>query len=139
MLLMKIYYCGLGAHTIGQARCATFRSRVYNENNINSSFDSLLKARCPISGGDNNLSPLDAFTPNFFDTSYFKNLVNKMGLLHSDQQLFNGGFADSIVQNYIKFPSTFLNDFANAMIKMGDLSPPPGSNGQIRRNCRRVN
>ncbi|KAH9314524.1 hypothetical protein KI387_023151, partial [Taxus chinensis] len=84
-----------GAHTIGQARCTTFRTRIYNETNINSTFAASLQASCPLSGGDDNLSPLDLQTPNTFDNDYYTNLLTQEGLLHSDQELFNGGAADS--------------------------------------------
>lgn len=128
----------LGAHTIGQARCTVFRNRLYNENNLNSSFATSLRANCPSSGGDNNLSPLDA-SPTSFDTRYFNDLISQRGLLHSDQELFNGGSTDSQVRTYGSNPATFFNDFANAMVKMSNLSPLTGSNGQVRTNCRRTN
>ncbi|XP_059074197.1 cationic peroxidase 1-like isoform X2 [Cryptomeria japonica] len=86
-----------GAHTIGQARCTVFRTHIYNETNINSTFASSVQANCPLSGGDNNLSPLDLQTPTTFDNDYYMNLMSQSGLLHSDQELFNGGSADSQV------------------------------------------
>ncbi|KAI3839136.1 hypothetical protein MKW92_041289 [Papaver armeniacum] len=129
-----------GAHTIGQARCTNFRARIYNETNIDSSFATTRKNNCPsASSGDNNLAPLDVQTPIAFDNNYFKNLVNKKGLLHSDQELFNGGSTDSQVRTYSNNPNTFKADFAAAMIKMGDISPLTGSNGEIRKNCRKAN
>ncbi|KAK4268461.1 hypothetical protein QN277_025116 [Acacia crassicarpa] len=128
-----------GSHTIGKAKCSIFRTRIYNETNIDSSFAETLQENCPSAGGDSNLSNLDTTTPNFFDNAYFKNLLSKKGLLHSDQQLFNGGSTDSIVTAYSNNIATFRADFANAMIKMGNLSPLTGSNGQIRTNCREVN
>ncbi|KAK7395001.1 hypothetical protein VNO78_15542 [Psophocarpus tetragonolobus] len=128
-----------GAHTIGKARCTTFRSRIYNESNIDSSFAKSLQASCPSAGADDKLSPLDSTTENIFDNAYFKNLENKAGLLHSDQQLFNGGSTNSLVQTYISDPLKFKKDFANAMIKMGNLSPLTGNEGQIRTKCYQVN
>ncbi|KAM5560624.1 cationic peroxidase 1-like [Rosa sericea] len=128
-----------GSHTIGQARCTTFRARLYNEANINSSFATSLQANCPSSGGDATLSPLDVTTPNTFDNAYFNNLVSQKGLLHSDQQLFSGGSTDSQVNAYISNPGSFSTDFANAMVKMGNLSPLTGTDGQIRTDCKKVN
>ncbi|XP_010264472.1 PREDICTED: cationic peroxidase 1-like [Nelumbo nucifera] len=128
-----------GAHTIGQARCTSFRSRIYNETNINSSLATSLKSNCPSTGGDSNLSPLDATSPTAFDNAYFKNLVNNKGLLHSDQQLYNGGSTDSQVSSYSSNSATFSSDFASAMVKMGNISPLTGSNGEIRTNCRKTN
>lgn len=128
-----------GSHTIGQARCTTFRTRLYNENNINATFATSLKANCPSSGGDNNLSPLDTTSPTSFDNAYFKNLQIQKGLLHSDQQLFSGGSTDAQVNAYSSNSATFMTDFANAMVKMGNLSPLTGSSGQIRKSCGKVN
>ncbi|RRT76470.1 hypothetical protein B296_00006350, partial [Ensete ventricosum] len=86
-----------GAHTIGQARCTTFRSHVYNDANVDASFASTRKQTCPASGGNNNLVPLDLQTPTSFDNRYYQNLVVRQGLLHSDQELFNNGSQDSLV------------------------------------------
>ncbi|XP_068342079.1 cationic peroxidase 1-like [Pyrus communis] len=128
-----------GSHTIGQAKCTSFRARLYNEPNINNSFATSLKSSCPTRGGDNNLSPLDVTSPTSFDNAYFRNLVSQKGLLHSDQQLCSGGSTDSQVNAYVSNPATFRADFANAIKKMGNLSPLTGSRGQIRTDCRKVN
>ncbi|WJX58964.1 peroxidase [Trifolium repens] len=130
-----------GGHTIGQARCTLYRDHIYNDTDIDTSFARTRQSGCPKTSGsgDNNLAPLDLATPTSFDNHYFKNLVDSKGLLHSDQVLFNGGSADSIVHEYSTNPSSFFSDFVTAMIKMGDISPLTGSNGEIRKNCRRAN
>lgn len=130
-----------GGHTIGQARCTVFRTRIYNEANINTTFATSLRGNCPQSGpqGDNNLAPLDTTSPTSFDNAYFTNLLTQRGLLHSDQELFNGGSTDAQVRTYSSNSATFRTDFANAMVKMGNLSPLTGSNGEIRNNCGRTN
>lgn len=93
-----------------------------------------MQGRCPTSGGDNNLSPLDLGSATRFDNRYFTNVEAKRGLLHSDQQLFSGGDTSiaSIVQSYAANPATFFNDFQRAMINMGNIKPLTGTNGQIR-------
>ncbi|KAL4620604.1 hypothetical protein ACB092_06G167400 [Castanea dentata] len=128
-----------GGHTIGQARCSLFRTRIYNETNIDSNFATTRKANCPASGGDNNLAPLDSLTSTRFDNNYYKDLVARRGLLHSDQQLFNNGSQDAVVRTYSINNAAFARDFAAAMVKMSNLSPLTGTNGEIRRNCRVVN
>ncbi|CAB4282072.1 unnamed protein product [Prunus armeniaca] len=129
-----------GAHTIGKAKCTSFRDRIYNETNIDASFAKARQRKCPRTAGDNNLAPLDVQTPHTFDTAYFKNLINQKGLLHSDQILYsNGGSTNSLVKKYSGSAHTFNSDFAKAMIKMGDNKPLTGSNGEIRLNCRRPN
>ncbi|GLJ14489.1 hypothetical protein SUGI_0234290 [Cryptomeria japonica] len=131
-----------GAHTIGQARCLFFRSRIYNETNIDKAFAASMQANCPFTSGsgDNNLSPLDQITPNGFDNVYYQSLTTKKGLFHSDQELFNGGLiTDSQVRTYSTDQAAFFTDFAAAMVNMGNIKPLIGRKGQIRRNCRRIN
>ncbi|GMH05053.1 hypothetical protein Nepgr_006893 [Nepenthes gracilis] len=128
-----------GSHTIGFARCISFRSHIYNDTNIDSSFASSLKKKCPVSGKDNVLQGLDLQTALNFDNDYYQNLLIKKGLLHSDQQLYNGNAADSLVRNYVLHPSSFFEDFAKSMINMGNISPLTGKKGEIRLNCRKAN
>ncbi|KAJ1292407.1 hypothetical protein BS78_02G389000 [Paspalum vaginatum] len=130
-----------GAHTIGLSQCQNFRAHIYNDTNINSGFAAQRRANCPAAAGngDSNLAPLDAATPTAFDNAYYRNLVSRRGLLHSDQELFNGGATDRLVRTYASNPSSFNRDFAAAMIKMGNISPLTGSQGQIRVACSKVN
>ncbi|KAI7999020.1 Cationic peroxidase 1 [Camellia lanceoleosa] len=128
-----------GSHTIGQARCLTFQTRIDNEPNIDSQFAASLRANCSSNGDLNILFPLDTTTPTAFDNAYFKNLQSQKGLLHSDQQLFSGGYTDDLVNTYSSNSTTFFSDFASAMVKMGNLNPLTGTSGQIRTNCRKIN
>ncbi|KAB1225697.1 Peroxidase 4 [Morella rubra] len=129
-----------GAHTIGQARCLSFRDHIYNDSNIDSSFAKTRRSQCPKNtDGRKVLAPLDLQTPTHFDNKYYKNLLSKKGLLHSDQQLYNGGSTDSLVKTYSNNGETFFKDFVTAMIKMGDIDPLTGSSGEIRKNCGKPN
>lgn len=102
-----------------------------------------MQGNCPSTNGtpqDNNLESLDLKTPNVFDNSFFKLLLEKKGLLQSDQVLYSGGVTDSLVEAYSgNDPVPLDKDFSAAMIKMGSISPLTGSNGEIRRNCRKRN
>ncbi|XP_009369546.1 peroxidase P7-like [Pyrus x bretschneideri] len=128
------------AHTLGLARCTTFRARIYNDTNIDPKFAALAKKNCPTSGGDDNTRPLDA-TSKRFDTVYFEALLKSKGLLHSDQELFkgNGSDSDKLVQRYSKNSAAFGKDFANSMIKMGNIKPLTGNEGEVRLDCRKIN
>jgi peroxidase len=130
-----------GAHTIGFSQCLNFRDHIYNGTNIDPAFATLRKRNCPAVAptGDRNLAPFDVQTQLVFDNAYYRNLVAKRGLLHSDQELFNGASQDALVQLYVANPSLFASDFVAAMIKMGNIGPLTGTAGQIRRNCRVVN
>ncbi|KAH9314475.1 hypothetical protein KI387_023102 [Taxus chinensis] len=129
-----------GAHTIGQARCTVIRNRIYNDTDIDSTYVKSPQSNCPSDkSGNRNLSPLEDVSPTVFDNNYYKELTKKKGLLHSDQELFNGGSTDSLVTTYSNDENTFFKDFAAAMVKMGNISPLTGSNGEIRKNCRKAN
>ncbi|AQL06813.1 Peroxidase 52 precursor [Zea mays] len=132
-----------GAHTLGFSRCTNFRDRLYNETaTLDGSLAASLRAACPRAAGtgDDSLAPLDP-TPARFDAAYFASLLRNRGVLHSDQQLFAGGpgVADALVRLYAADTDAFRRDFADAMVRMGSLSPLTGSNGEIRYNCRKVN
>ncbi|KAL8241374.1 hypothetical protein R6Q59_014729 [Mikania micrantha] len=140
-----------GAHTIGQARCATFGNRLFNFSGTNAPDSTLLDPNmlsglqnlCPVNGDGNQTTPLDWNSTDLFDNHYFQNLVNGRGVLESDQALYSSDQAvsttRSIVELYSKNPKTFFTDFANSMVKMGNIQPLTGSAGEIRKNCRVVN
>ncbi|CAL9190992.1 peroxidase P7-like [Musa acuminata AAA Group] len=107
-----------GAHTIGQAQCGTFRSHIYDDANVNSTFAGLRKRNCPPTGGDSNLAPLDLDPPNVFDDGCYRDLVAKKGLLYSEQELFDGGSQDSLVRRYSVDSAASARAFAAAMVKM---------------------
>uniref|UniRef100_A0A5K1GVR9 peroxidase n=4 Tax=Nymphaea colorata TaxID=210225 RepID=A0A5K1GVR9_9MAGN len=131
-----------GAHTVGFARCSIFRERIYNETDIDPDFAATLQNVCPRTDDDGDggdvLAPLDHLSPMRFGNNYFQALLNRRGLLHSDQVLFNGGSADEIVRTYANDGKAFSVDFANAMVKLGNLIPPT-DDGEVRVSCRRVN
>ncbi|KAJ6693417.1 hypothetical protein OIU85_004209 [Salix viminalis] len=71
-----------------------------------------------------------------------RDLIAKKGLLHSDQELFkgDGSGSDRLVKYYgYVNPYKFLTDFSASMIKMGNMKPLTGTDGEIRMNCRKVN
>ncbi|BAT81058.1 hypothetical protein VIGAN_03071300 [Vigna angularis var. angularis] len=128
-----------GAHTIGLAQCKNFRAHIYNDSNVDPSYRKFLQSKCPRSGRDNTLEPLDHQTPIRFDNLYFQNLISKKALLHSDQELFNGSSTDNLVKKYAVNTAAFFEDFAKGMVKMSNIKPLTGSQGEIRINCGKLN
>ncbi|KAK4486011.1 hypothetical protein RD792_008672 [Penstemon davidsonii] len=134
-----------GSHTIGNARCTSFRQRLYNQSGNDFTLDqyyaSQLRTRCPKSGGDQNLFNLDYVSPTKFDNNYFKNLLSFKGLLSSDQILVTGKNQVSLdlVKKYAANNHLFFDQFAESMVKMANISPLTGSKGEIRKNCRKIN
>ncbi|XP_031476683.1 peroxidase 9-like [Nymphaea colorata] len=138
-----------GAHTIGVARCVNFKQRLYNQNgngqpdaSLEQTFYQNLKTVCPISGGDNIITPLEFISPNRFDNYYYKLLLWGKGLLNSDEVLLTGAGSDTtmqLVKSYAEDENLFFDQFAKSMVKMGNINPLTGFNGEVRANCHKVN
>ncbi|GMI88698.1 peroxidase 53, peroxidase 2 [Hibiscus trionum] len=138
-----------GVHTFGRAQCAAFMDRLYNFNNVSGKIDPTLNAtyakelqqRCPKGGDATSLIDLDEQTSLSFDNKYFLNLQNRRGLLQSDQELFstNGAETAAVVNRFARSQSQFFASFGKAMIKMGNINPLTGGNGEIRLDCRKIN
>ncbi|XP_021836575.1 peroxidase 72 [Spinacia oleracea] len=136
-----------GAHTIGNARCVSFRQRLYNQNRngqpdftLDQVYASKLRNQCPRSGGDQNLFFLDYVSPFSFDNSYYRNILANKGLLNSDQVLLTKNHASmQLVKQYAENMELFFDHFSKSIVKMGNISPLTGMQGEIRQNCRRIN
>ncbi|GAY49972.1 hypothetical protein CUMW_123170 [Citrus unshiu] len=137
-----------GAHTFGRAQCRTFSDRLFNFNNtgnpdptLNTTLLQQLRQLCPQGGNGSVLTNLDVTTPDLFDNKYFFNLQISKGLLQSDQELFSTPGADTtaIVNVFSSNQAAFFKSFVISMIRMGNLKPLTGNQGEIRSNCRRVN
>ncbi|KVH92339.1 heme peroxidase [Cynara cardunculus var. scolymus] len=131
-----------GSHTIGNARCTSFRQRLYSQKGYEQTdqlFAARLRANCPQSGGDQNLFFLDSGSPMKFDNGYYKNLMDSKGVLSSDQILFaENKETMEVVKEYAANEEMFFQQFAKSMVKMGNISPLTGYRGQIRKDCRNV-
>ncbi|GLU12174.1 hypothetical protein SLE2022_288750 [Rubroshorea leprosula] len=126
-----------GAHTLGVARCSSFKGRLGNgDPTLDSDFAKTLSKTC--SAGDNAEQPFDA-TRNTFDNLYYDTLLTKNGLLFSDQTLYVSPRTRSIVNAYAMNQAMFFFDFQQAMVKMGMLNVKEGSKGEVRGNCRKIN
>ncbi|ERN10121.1 hypothetical protein AMTR_s00169p00032570 [Amborella trichopoda] len=137
-----------GGHTFGFAKCSTFSSRLFNHSGTGSPDPTLdstlledLQSQCPNNASDTstNLAPLDRVTTNYFDNVYYKNLINNLGLLKSDQALLTNNQTASMVANYSYNQYLFFKDFMVSMVKMANISVLTGQDGDIRKNCRFVN
>ncbi|XP_020958815.1 peroxidase 47-like isoform X3 [Arachis ipaensis] len=126
-----------GAHTIGVARCSSFKNRLTKvDPNLNSEFAKTLSRTC--SAGDNAEQPFDE-TRDDFDNLYFDALVSGNGVLTSDQTLFTSPRTRNFVNSYAQNQALFFLDFQQAMVKMSLLDIKEGSKGQVRDNCRKIN
>ncbi|XP_071724492.1 peroxidase 20 [Rutidosis leptorrhynchoides] len=138
-----------GGHTIGVARCVSFKDRIYKNEEEKydrykryETFRRILKSICPESGRDNQIAPLDFRTPAKFDNLYYINVVEGKGLLGSDNVLITqdeeGEIRDQMWA-YARSQELFFKSFVKSIVRMGNIHVLTGNQGEIRRNCRFVN
>ncbi|PIA35679.1 hypothetical protein AQUCO_03500197v1 [Aquilegia coerulea] len=132
-----------GAHTLGVARCSSFKNRLTKFDSthdtdpaLDSGFAAKLSKTC--TAGDNAEAPFDE-TRNSFDNAYFNALQKKAGLLTSDQTLFASARTRNIVNSYAMNEAKFFFEFQQAMVKMGLLDVKEGKAGEVRLDCRKIN
>ncbi|KAK4490175.1 hypothetical protein RD792_000832, partial [Penstemon davidsonii] len=144
-----------GAHTIGTAACFFMSKRLYNFTGQNNSYDydpeinpyflPVLKQKCPKDGDINVRIPLDAETNEKFDDQILRNIKNGKAVIASDARLYDDSITKQVVDSYVdesiwNIPtSSFLQDFAMAMVKMGRIGVKDDSNGEIRQVCSSFN
>eukprot|EP01018_Ginkgo_biloba_P005031 Gb_30611 [translate_table: standard] len=136
-----------GAHTIGNSHCSAVTNRLYKfspsnptDPSINPSLVGSLKQACPAFGGNPNIvQPFDRLTPFNFDNLYYRNLQQRQGLLTSDQILFSDRRTRNAVVQFANNQTQYFMAFAAAMQKMGNIGIKTGNQGEIRRDCTRIN
>ncbi|CAL4891905.1 unnamed protein product [Urochloa decumbens] len=141
-----------GAHTIGVAHCNTFAARLSSgtgpnaaagaDPTLNAAYAAQLRARCgPAPAAANNNATavaMDPGSPARFDAHYYVNLKLGRGLFTSDAALLTDPRAAGMIHRLTK-QGYFLEEFRNAVRKMGRVGVLTGHHGEIRRNCRAVN
>lgn len=129
-----------GAHTMGVAHCANFADRLYprKDPNMGLLFANTLRARCPRIFPSNAFAALD--TSNFrFDNAYYRNVLNRRGLLAIDSALGLDPQTGPVVDNFANNPNAFYNFFASAFIKLTSFNVLLPGQGEVRLNCHTTN
>ncbi|XP_051120081.1 peroxidase 5-like [Andrographis paniculata] len=138
-----------GSHSIGVSHCSAFSNRLAGFNatfdqdpSMDPRFAAFLRTRCPPASSGNSGDPAvsnDFQTPTRLDNRYYENLVNRRGLLTSDQTLFDSPTTRNLVIQNARLGSNWEKKFGGAMVKMGKIEVLTGRQGEIRTNCRFVN
>ncbi|CAA7394495.1 unnamed protein product [Spirodela intermedia] len=140
-----------GGHTIGNAHCFTFTGRLYNfsgrgdnsdtDPSLERNYLAKLRAKCAQGTSDAlKLVEMDPGSFTTFDNSYFKLVAKRRGLFQSDAALLDDADTRSHVIRLAESDnSVFFREFAEAMVNMGNIAVLTGSQGEIRKNCARVN
>ncbi|KAF7051152.1 hypothetical protein CFC21_059422 [Triticum aestivum] len=135
-----------GAHTVGVTHCSSFSARLHGYNAttgtgqdpaMDAAKAAELARQCP--PGSPNAVPMDAGSPNTFDTGYFRALLANQGVLASDQTLTSDNATAALVAQNAGNVYLFVTRFGDAMVRMGGIRVLTGGDGQIRTNCRVVN
>ncbi|GJN20155.1 hypothetical protein PR202_gb07496 [Eleusine coracana subsp. coracana] len=137
----------MGAHTVGVTHCSVIRDRLYNFNGTglpDPSMDPtyvwiLTTFACPKNPTFDNIVFLDDPSSILIvDKSYYTQIKNRRGVLAVDQALGDHKSTAWMV-NFLSDTDFFPSMFSYALNKLGALDVKTGTNGEIRKNCRRTN
>lgn len=136
-----------GAHTIGTTACFFIEDRLYNfaadgdaDPSINPEYLTELRSTCPKGGDVNTRLALDRGSEFQFDKEFLENMREGNVALQSDSSMYQDGSTRGYIDSYFGLlggllgPS-FESDFADAIVKMGQIGVKTGSNGKIRTVC----
>jgi len=136
-----------GAHTIGTTACFFIEDRLYNfaadgdaDPSINPEYLTELRSTCPKGGDVNTRLALDRGSEFQFDKEFLENMREGNVALQSDSSMYQDGSTRGYIDSYFGLlggllgPS-FESDFADAIVKMGQVGVKTGSNGKIRTVC----
>nr|XP_043639571.1 peroxidase 41-like [Erigeron canadensis] len=128
-----------GGHTIGFAHCKEFQSRLFGpkpDPSVHPKLAERLKAMCANSSSDPSVSAfLDPISAGNFDNMIFKNLLNGLGVLSTDQAMASDPRTRPFVEEYARDQVVFFKDFARAMEKTSVYQVKTGNQGEVRRRC----
>ncbi|XP_021762086.1 peroxidase 18-like [Chenopodium quinoa] len=135
-----------GAHTIGSAHCNAFSDRfqVSSKGNLTSVDSSLdkdyaekLAKKCASSTSETvNFDPKTAFS---FDNQYYKNLMEKKGLLQTDSVLFNDQRTKNLIEQFASDLNSFYGGWSESFLKLSSIGVKTDGEGEVRQICSRIN
>ncbi|XP_021847644.2 peroxidase 44-like [Spinacia oleracea] len=133
-----------GGHSIGVAHCNFFQDRLFNfqgtgapDSTMDTTLLNELQGLCGFSSQvPNPTTFLDQNTSFVLDNEIYKQMKMNRGILQIDQELALDPLSSKIVSDFAADNGFFRRRFVDAIIKMGNL---PGSGGEVRGNCRRIN
>jgi hypothetical protein len=135
-----------GAHTLGFSHCSRFADRIYRFNSrnridptLNLQYAMQLRQMCPVNVDSRIAINMDPTTPRQFDNAYYQNLKNGKGLFTSDQILFTDSRSKGTVNLFASNNAAFQQAFVTAITKLGRVGVLTGNQGEIRRDCSRIN
>lgn len=133
----------MGAHTIGFSHCSEFSDRIFNfsskseiDPTMNPQYAKGLRELCADYKNKTEMAAFnDVMTPGKFDNMYYKNLMEGLGLLASDQLMVSDPRTKSFVEVYAANQTAFFDEFGRAIEKVSLFSIKTGNDGEVRRRC----
>ncbi|KAK9751105.1 hypothetical protein RND81_02G242400 [Saponaria officinalis] len=137
----------VGAHTIGFSHCKEFSNRIFHYNSgqpidpkMNPNYADGLRKLCANYTKDPTMAAFnDVITPGKFDNMYYRNLQRGLGLLSTDQAMYDDPRTKNIVELYASNETAFFNDFAKAMEKVSLFRIKGDKDGEVRHRCDHFN
>ncbi|XP_020208504.1 peroxidase 12 [Cajanus cajan] len=125
-----------GAHTYGRAHCPSLVNRTKDPPPIDPDFKNKIFGTCPNEASPNTVD-LDVRTPMKFDNMYYINLLNRQGVMVSDQDLATHPQTKEIVNQFASDQKAFFNKFADAFVKVSQINviTDRQGKGEIRDKC----
>ncbi|KAL5578958.1 hypothetical protein UlMin_011400 [Ulmus minor] len=136
-----------GGHTIGTSHCFPFANRLYNftgkgdtDPSLDPNYIPKLKAKCKATD-ITSLVEMDPGSFKTFDTDYYSLVAKRRGLFQSDAALLNDPETKAYVLSHTTKvgTSSFFKDFGVSMVNMGRIQVLTGTEGEVRKQCTRVN
>lgn len=134
-----------GAHTIGVGHCNAFSNRLYNftgkgdqDPSLDPTYATFLKTQCKNLSDNTTFVPMDPNSVINFDNHYYVTVEQHKGLFQSDAALLTNKGAKNIVHELLD-TNKFFTEFAQSMVRMGDIDVLSGNEGEIRKHCAFVN
>ncbi|XP_030519879.1 peroxidase 57-like [Rhodamnia argentea] len=136
----------LGAHSVGVAHCSLFQDRLSDfqgtgapDPTMDSSLVAKLKGICGNSKSNDPTAFLDQRTPFALDNQFYRQIMQREGVMQIDQELAVDKSSAGIVSQFASDANGFKKSFASVMVKLGSVQVLTGNAGEIRRNCRVFN
>ncbi|XP_041021773.1 peroxidase 16-like [Juglans microcarpa x Juglans regia] len=135
-----------GAPTIGSSHCSRFSKRIHRfslqnriDPTLNLTYALQLRQMCSLRVDPRNAINMDPTTPRSFYNAYYRNLQQGKGLFISDQVLFTDARSKPTVNLFASNNDAFRRAFVSAITKLGSVGVKTGNQGEIRKDCTRVN
>ncbi|KAL0545005.1 hypothetical protein IC582_020139 [Cucumis melo] len=134
----------LGAHSMGRVHCVNLVNRLYPtvDPTLDPNHALYLKKRCPNPNPDPKAVQYarnDLESPLVVDNNYYRNVLDHKALLLVDQKLGSSPITLPYVQQMASNNTYFLAQFARALLLLSENNPLTDDQGEIRKDCRRIN